>query len=427
LPQLRTPILNLTRQEVALSSDPSSLANQEKITEAVVDLNEAKEESLGKQTELQNKLNELQREAAEIVKAQRDRFAELLKGLTETITDKRIEEADPITRLRLQGDIALDGLAKQRDELVNLANKLGEPTDAIEAQFAELIEATKREIERAKREIETEQLQQLQYQPKFDTDLGLLSNETKTQTRLIFDAVTGQIKEVTEKELPPIPLTIDFAPSTEDNESAREVVDNFLAAIDAALNDEDYDFASAIFGENAADNLNNAVRDLIAAIDSEGIGIQLSNTFSAAANAIGFLNRGIQDQIAELEELNRVREQNINDLEDQLEREEERQKLGLANNLEAVQQSLNAELKAKEEANQQAIDLKRKQAIQERNQNILQQASEFSLAISKVFSAHSGIPFVGVLLAAGFVASMIATIKNANSQLKSLNKAYMGS
>ena len=423
--ELENENIRIIKERQALGKNLA--ADDEQLTQAIESRAALQQESLELQTTIQNKLNTIRQERIRLIEAEQKRiedltakYVDLLKNVESQITNIDLSNADPITRLNKEREIAVAALGEQRDELVKIANDLGKPIGNIEDRFAELIAKTIEQFEIAKREIETRALDNLEFRPVLDANLGLLSEDVKTLTREVINVFTGEITDITERINEPIPLTLNF--DEIETDSLREKVET---ALEGVITDEDFqkglELAEALFGDDFADGVNTALQSILTLIDDSGIADKIAASFNIAETILNVLSSGTATEIEQLEQLQNARSETIQKLESDLEQEKELKDLGLANNFESTQQSLEQERTLREENAEQILELKKRQIKQETAANLAAQASEFSLAIAKVFAAHSGIPFVGIALAGGFIASMIATIKSSNDQIKALN------
>lgn len=383
--------LEIVKQEVALTNDPKSIENLKKIAEAELELADIREDSFGKQTELQNTLNALTQEQIRLVQELRNQYDELNQQLIDQLTALDLEEADPITRLNIQRRLALQALDEQRSALIELAKKLGQPLDEINSKFDRLITAT---IKRFDEEIE-----------KVDKKIANLAG--------------------VKRPVEPIEIPIEIAPVPEESnkDKIRKGLESLLLSEDvqqALLGFEDF------LGDGFADAFNSFIDSAVTIIENSGLEDQIAGVFELFASGVELFSAGTDQQIEDLERLNEAREENIRRLEDQLEREQERKEKGLSRSAEGLQAQLDAEIAARDEANQKLQELRKKEIQNELKANLARTASEYGVAIAKKYTAHSGIPFAGIALAAGFVATMIAQIKAANAQIRSITKLYKG-
>lgn len=112
-------------------------------------------------------------------------------------------------------------------------------------------------------------------------------------------------------------------------------------------------------------------------------------------------------------------QENIDIVEQEVEKEKQLYEDGYANNYELRQKDLEdlKAQKAKEE--EELVKAQKKKAALNKVEmigNLAVQLSNVITAITEVTKAHAGIPFVGIALAIGFIASMFAAIASAKSQ-----------
>lgn len=116
-----------------------------------------------------------------------------------------------------------------------------------------------------------------------------------------------------------------------------------------------------------------------------------------------------QRQIDKKKEVISQIDESIDDLEQQLDKEQDLREAGLANNVEAIQAEIDEKKKAREEEVKQAEELQRKQIAMQKLQLVIDtaaQASNLITASAKIFNSLAAIPFVGVPLAIATIALM---------------------
>ncbi|GGH24642.1 hypothetical protein FAZ19_16280 [Sphingobacterium alkalisoli] len=154
--------------------------------------------------------------------------------------------------------------------------------------------------------------------------------------------------------------------------------------------------------------------------DAQLIVDSYKQVFSQIAQAFEeSLNLQIQAKQKQIDTLTKQ----ISDVEKELDKEIEAQKKGYASNVEGKKAELDAlQVQRDKEIAQQEELQKRQQklAIAQIALNGAVQASQLGLAAAKIFEAHSGIPFVGVALAAAAGLSMLATMMSIKNQIKAM-------
>lgn len=118
-------------------------------------------------------------------------------------------------------------------------------------------------------------------------------------------------------------------------------------------------------------------------------------------------------------------DEQIATLEEQFEKEKALADEGLANNMAVVQAELDAKQAAREQEQRQLDEIRKKQNKAAQAQiavNGILQLSNLALSATQIFSAHSGIPFVGVAFAIAAVATMFATFAAMKAKAAELSK-----
>lgn len=148
--------------------------------------------------------------------------------------------------------------------------------------------------------------------------------------------------------------------------------------------------------------------DRVKALASQIVGDVL-NIFSQNLDAQQEL---LNQEIEANEKRKEAREDNINDLQSQLEKELELQKQGLANNVDAVNEQIDAAeaLRQQDLANQTAIQQEQKKlAKQQFIIDSATQASSILTASANVLKGFSTLPLIGQILGIAAVASMVGS------------------
>ena len=164
-----------------------------------------------------------------------------------------------------------------------------------------------------------------------------------------------------------------------------------------------------------------SLSDISATVGEFLEGDQFQDSLGAFVTLTDGISSLFQAQIEGYEALADQRQEQIDQLETDLNREQELYEAGLANNVGAKQDELNQLLAEQEEFNRQADELRRRQIQAETAATLAQTAAQGTLAVANAFTAHSSIPFIGVAIAAGFAATILAQIKTARTQLQSLH------
>jgi len=148
---------------------------------------------------------------------------------------------------------------------------------------------------------------------------------------------------------------------------------------------------------------------------------------SSISEITGFIVDQYQRQIDKKQEVIDQIDNDIDDLEDKLDKEKQLRDDGFANNVELLEAELAEKKKAKDEEIKQAEELQKRQAAIQRAQLILDtvtQASNLITSATQIFKALSGIPFIGVplaiatigLMTGAFVAAKVKAFQLVNDQ-----------
>ena len=375
-------------------------ADDEQLTQAIESRAALQQESLELQTTIQNKLNTIRQERIRLIEAEQKRiedltakYVDLLKNVESQITNIDLSNADPITRLNKEREIAVAALGEQRDELVKIANDLGKPIGNIEERFEELIAKTVEQFERAKREIETRALDNLEFRPVLDANLGLLSDSAKTLTREIINVFTGEITEVTERLNEPIPITLEFDTSETviPKDDFRDIANQLINGIDEALRSPQFQSFQQVFQ---------------------------SITSSITA--------GLDTQIQKYQEVIDQRNEVVAGLEESLEKEQRLVDLGVANNFESTKKALEDEKTLRDQAIAQQEETARKQQRIQFALDTVTQTQNLITASTDIFKNFSKIPIIGVPLAIAAIGSMFAFFAQSKIKAAALTKLESG-
>lgn len=363
----RNSALKIAQEESLLSSDPNSIANLEKIAEATERLNDAREDSFGKQTELQNKLNDLNRQRQEQIEAEKKRIEELImkyEALKQTLDDQVLElelsGLDELERQRRELELTDEALDTYRETLIKAAKDAGLGADAID-DINEKINTLKANVAR---------------QIGIVIDIQTLNADGIDD----IDALETQQLNVPIRATPDI--TLDFSSSEKTKEQLREELQDLFQEIEETT--------SAI---------------------AEGITIG-AEIFSNI----------VDTQIEDLDRLIDARKNTISGLEEDLDIEEKLYRQGAANRFQITKDELDREQQLLQEDEEKRRQLREKQLKAELAANLATQASSLVTAIANTFASNSSIPLVGYVLALTQIASMIAAFTAFKSQISALEE-----
>lgn len=350
----------------------NDVTDSENLVKLIEQRSAIQQESIELQTTLNNLINTIedQRRAAlqkqlEDLGRLRDKYNEIQKEIGQGIQDIEFRRLSPRERIEEERDLAIKALDDMEKAAIETASEIAKQTGQFGVPLVLEIAKIQQQFNTLRDTIKLDSQRQIDILPVLPAD-GIDN---------LVETAQG---ELSDREPPK--LTIELEP--EPLRSSLSKIANNLA--DLFQSDE---FAATI--------------DL-----GVRIGDAITNIY--------------ESQIAGLERLAAEREQRIAELQDQINLEEELLKEGSDANIAAKRDELEQLLVEQENANKKANELRKKQAQIEAAQAIGQQVASTGAAVAQVFQAHSGIPFVGVAIAAGFVATMLATIASANAKIKAL-------
>lgn len=445
--------LSLIDREIAILEGKKELGetlakDEAKLTELLQEKSAISQESTELQTTLGNKLNTINDQRIALIEREREAIRKLndeylarTQKLGNELLQIELSKLDPVARLQREKEIAIEALKEERDEVIALADQIGQSVEDVRKDYETLItettEAFVEEIDKIQTKYseiaDIEPLEVLNVKP-VSPQVELLLDELEVIKAKIETVTDPRVRAALEEQAQKLSEAIgSFLPDGSEGQPELEIVDpeaaskqaqDAIDAINEVFGSAEFglalDWAEEILYPGFKDDVLNVVDNLVTIIEDSDLASRLGATFAIAGSFISAFSSGIDSQIEDLERLREAREEKISDLEDQLATEQDFQEKGLANNVETIQQSLDAEVAKRKEADAKILELKKKRVQAELAQNIAQQGSELLLAIAKVQSAHSGIPFIGVALAAGFILNMIANFKAAKNQIKAL-------
>ena len=362
------------------------------LADAEIELQEIRQGSFTIQTELQNKLNSLTKEqsaarAAEVkrlsdlrqkafekqkerLEALKTEYQDLATGILSAVLDLEISSATPIEQIQIKEKRALAQIQSTREKFLltskeALANGLISQADIDTA--TQNIDLLEKAIQR------TAVTDAIKLAPKIKVD----------------------IKDV---EVPAVGLS-DFA-------------DRLAPEMRAALAPS---FADAVGG--ALEDASNFLSDNVEKIGAfQGFFDNLTSLFTS----------GIETRIAAIDDLIEAQDEQIGALEDQLADEEAARDAGLANSVQSIRDEIAAETAEREAAIEQRQELERKAQKAQLINDTIQQSTSLITASANIFKAMSSIPFVGVPLAIGFIATMFAAFAKSKIDASKATKLSTG-
>lgn len=325
-------------------------------------------------------------------------YERLFKELKSNLQAENLEALDPISRLQEQQKIAIANLEKQKVALINAATKLDKGNiSEIEANYSELANLIN---DRFGNEIS--RLISSTFGNEFIPNLFKQGQEDKARAEEQAKILATDLVEIfakvygveLEKGLIKVePPTLDI-PAAEFN--TQEFEQGLLDQLD-------------VVGQN----IQGAIQGVL---DNEVVNASIE-FFDNIAGSLGSV---YESQIGQIDLVIAKAEEKVDAIENSLERELELQKLGLANNADALQEDYDTQLEILEEANAKRLVIEEKQARLSLIQDTIQQGSSLLTASANIFSTFSAIPVVGVPLAIAAIGTMFAFFAKARIEAKKL-------
>jgi len=387
------------RIQEAHNKRKGSLVTQEELDE-LAELQIAEQDirqgSFTLQTELQNKINGLNKEAHDKNVAQ----IEKEKALSEEALEKRREMLENL-----------------RDDYKELATEVLDTLTDLELEQASPLEKVFRREEKAIQEIANTRKKFLETSKKALAE-GLITDED-VQTQLdnldIIEAVVKK-KFSREADLAELPLPLKIKSDIKKFDVDLPDPSVIGKALKPVITEPIKKSFKEAFGEGLED----------AVIFFEDNKEQFDAFKGFFSDLTSLFVSGIDSQIGKLDELIAKQDEKITALEEQIGVEEEARENGLAHNLDTLQKELEEEQAQREAAQKKREELEKKAAKAQAINDILQQSSSLVTASANIFKAMSSIPFVGVPLAIGFIATMFAAFAKSKIDAAKASKLYKG-
>ena len=378
------------------SLSTSGLEDLDNLADAEIELADIKQSSLTLQTELQNKINGLSKEAHDkelaSIKEEQDardaafekqkqqleelkkQYQDIATGLMQTVLDLEFEQASPLEKVFLKEEKALAELAATRAKFLDTSKK------ALAA--------------------------------------GLVSEEDIQKQIDNLDIIEAVTKKKFSREADLIKLPVKAAPTLELDKFDVKLPDP--KKLTGALKPVITDPIKKSFTEAFAEGLEDAV---IFFEDNQEQFDAFKNFFS---DLTSLFTSGIDSQIAKIDELIAKNDEKISELENQLEKQKEAEDEGLARSIETLESQIAEEKAKREQAIEQRQALEKKAAKAQLVNDIVQQSASLVTASANIFKAMSSIPFVGVPLAIGFIATMFGAFAKSKIDAAKAAKLYKG-
>ncbi len=375
-----------------------------------------------KDNELKNKLiaanDELFIEQKNAIEAEAEQAKfDLINSISLNSTDLKIQKINQETQKRIDSIKKIVKDEKKADELIQqLQKKQADKIQEIQAKSIE--KQIKEEAKRIKNFLEVEDKK---LQIKRNTDLALVDSERQRgESEEQFAARIAKEKQDIELKYQKSVLKSRLAFNTQLSDLDKKIIkqqiediNNTLGANSGndAITNNPFDFKSKI---------TQALQDL--GLDGQQADQALAAAQQFAGQIIGQFEAAADARLQASQELVEFRNENIDRLNEELANEIEINKLGLASNIERVQQEIEEEKRLRDEAlAQQEIAAKKKEQIE-----TAQQAASLLTAIAQLYSSLSGIPFVGLALATAASAALVAQFAASKVKVASLTKLEHG-
>jgi len=336
---------------------------------------EIKAESLGKQKRLQSQLQGIQAEALAKENERLEKIEEINKALEDQV--RKIEDAaqkakletlDPTERIQAEAEIANAVVEEQFKILDQLAKNAGKEIDLTKEKAAILEQIEKGKIEA---------IQKLR--EKDITHIEKVLNLGEKKSRESMEATLADMNDIAPKQV--------------------EVILTPLEALNKKLGEA--------FGLKADD-----FAEVMA-----GMANSLNSLFNS-------MTSGTERQLEENEALIESIQERREVLEADLEKELERQEVGLANNIDGKRKELEAISKEEQKAEKEREKLRKKQLAQKLIADSLTQTSNLVTMGSNVIAAESGKGLLGVGLALAAIAAFVSIFSSFKSGAS--KKLYKG-
>lgn len=344
-----------------------------------IEISKIEKESVDLQTKLNNKLNTVLEEgrrkreaAAKALEEQRKAALRAIEDIQQALAKAEIEAIEQLDeRLRAEAEAAKAAVVRQIEQAEAAAKAAGLEID-LSREKARLLELIEKDL--------NEKLKEL-YSQREEIAVAPIER-LKTLTRDLSD------------------YQVNIKPTLKEDDFGK-VLDDIKLKI------------RGIFGKD----------NLISEKEFEFLAAQVTDIFNGAFELMNAdLEARVEENEAKLDELRAKRKE----LEDQLKVEEEANEKGLASRVQRTKDALAQLNKDEEAALREQEELKKKNVRNQIIQNGLAQASNLITAGSKIFEAHSGIPFVGILLALAAVTSMLVGFKRIKQQARAETRGYKG-
>lgn len=352
------------------NNDDETRANaQIAINQLILQQSDLEQNSTENLTTLNNLINTIEAQRLAKIKAvlkELDNFKlayeKITKDLEKSVQEINLERLTPRARIEAEKKIVLDSF----DEMEKEALKLAELSSLAPIELFKKI---------------------ADIQGKFKT----LREDVILKSSLQIDALpVEELKEKTEQieslsKDDPIKMTVAFAETDDTSQVAKDL---------SKITDKIGKFFNSPEFQKALD-----------------IGFQLGDAIATIFDA----------ELLGLEKLNDERQDRIDQLKEDIELEEELLKEGSASRIQSKKDEIEQLLAEQEAGNKRANELRKKQIEIETAQAIASQAASLGSAVGNIFNLQTKLNPFGVFSAIAMIATMLATVKSAQAQIKSLS------
>lgn len=350
------------------------LRDKDAILNSEQELEEIKAEAAANEIARQNELQGLIDEQRQKVRELREEYLEFVSQIRSDARNAEIDLIDdPVQRLAAQRDLAVENLRARIEEARQRAITAGL---TLPEDFDEQVAALFTEIDRKF----AAEVQKIQAE-------GLSTEALGNREGLLVESITGQ----------------DFEDRLAD--ASKDAVDAYVEGIQDALQDN----------RSVFDRIQDFFLDLFD-VDEAQLRQIADSSLQIAGNLVESLDAFNQAQITKQDQVLQKLDQQIAQTESALQEEIEKRRAGFANDASLLEQSLEEQQAAREEAERKRLELEKKAANQRLAINSIEQASNYVLAATKLTAAEAGKGIVGLFTALAGLSLLLKVISTARAQ-----------
>ena len=365
--QLERQRINLAKENLSIIEERNALGESldgdlRAAAQAEIELENIRAESAQKRRSEIAKLNSILRQEAARVAAIRNEYFKFLDDLEQKANAARIGQLLGLDRLQAEKDLALQEVENFRDEIIAAATRAG-----------------------------------IELPESFKDDIAALVNAVEAEFKT-------QVDKLREGDTALTPLDVLGGDSTDFEQAGKDAIDAGISGMEQGV-------------EDSRDIITRIRESILVAFNITGeelqfIGEALGSTFD---NVLGAIDATTEAAINQQDKILSAIESRIQETQQLLSREEQRQKDGFANDVSALKEKLAAEQEEREKAELQRLALEKKAANQRLLQNSLEQGSNFILAVTRMIASQSFGGIAGIFTAIAGVALITRIIAQAKS------------